>query len=171
MCHGVAHPHGGHRSEASRCRSHDAGPETRAPGGERGDPLLRLRVEVGYHTAMDVRVAGGSLHKPGPAAVWLHMRHSLVAGEEPSPLARVLVAADSGNGVSWTLSLSRFLFVNVDLSVHLHRPAVGEWVCLDATTTAEGSGVGLADTRLWGPERPARSITADAARRSSAGLT
>jgi hypothetical protein len=31
-----------------------------------------------------------------------------VAGEEPSPLTRVLVAADSGNGVSWTLDLRRY---------------------------------------------------------------
>ena len=49
------------------------------------------------------------------------MRHPLVAGEQPSPLQRVLTAADSGNGVSATLDLARYMFINVDLSVHLHR--------------------------------------------------
>ena len=68
------------------------------------------------------------------------MRHPLVAGEEPSPLQRVLAAADSGNGVSATLDLARYLFINVDLSVHLHRLPAGEWVCLDAITIPEPNG-------------------------------
>ena len=37
---------------------------------------------------------------PGRRVVWLRMRQPLVDGEPPSPLVRVLVAADSGNGVS-----------------------------------------------------------------------
>jgi len=112
-------------------------------------PFFDFGWDVGYHTAMDARVARGTFDAPGPATVWLRMRQPLVAGEEPSPLTRVLVAADSGNGVSWTLDLSRFLFVNVDLSVHLHRLPRGEWVCLDAATTTEPEGIGLADTALW----------------------
>ena len=47
------------------------------------------------------------------------MRHPLVAGEEPSPLQRVLIAADAGNGVSAALDWRRYLFINTDLSVHL----------------------------------------------------
>ena len=62
------------------------------------------------------------------------MRHPLVAGEEPTPLQRVLIAADSGNGISSTLDFRRYLFINVDLTVHLHRLPAGEWVCLDAVT-------------------------------------
>ena len=65
-----------------------------------------------------------------------------------SPLQRVLVVADSGNGVSATLDWRRFLFINVDLTVHLHRLPAGEWVCLDAVTTPEADGIGLADTVL-----------------------
>jgi Thioesterase-like superfamily len=117
-------------------------------------PFFDFGSDVGYHTAVDARVAAGSFRAPGPATVWLRMRQPLVAGEEPSPLARVLVAADSGNGVSWALDLSRFLFVNVDLSVHLHRLPRGEWVCLEAATTPEGTGVGLADTALWDADGP-----------------
>ena len=61
----------------------------------------------------------------------------------------MLVAADSGNGVSADPRLERYLFINVDLSVHLHRMPEGEWVCLDALTLPEPTGVGLADTLLW----------------------
>ena len=126
----------------------------RPPEASEETPFFDFGWEAGYHTAMDARLAGGSFRAPGPAQVWLRMRQPLVAGEEPSPLARVLAAADSGNGVSWTLDLRRFLFVNVDLSVHLHRHPVGEWVCLDAVTTVEEAGIGLADTSLWDEREP-----------------
>jgi hypothetical protein len=96
----------------------------------------------------------GEFAEYGPALVWMRMRHPLVAGEEPSPLQRVLVAADSGNGVSATLDWNRYLFINVDLTVHLHRPLEGEWVCLDAITIPEPSGIGVADTALYDGRGP-----------------
>src|SRR5262249_19900489 len=66
----------------------------------------------------------------------------------------VLVAADSGNGVSAALDWQRYLFINVDLSVHLHRMPEGEWVCLDAVTYPEPDGIGMADTRLLDERGP-----------------
>jgi hypothetical protein len=110
--------------------------------------------EFGYHTAMDYRFVRGSFLDPGPALVWMRMRQPLVAGEAPSPLQRVLVAADSGNGVSATLDWARYLFINVDLTVHLHRPLAGEWVCLDSITIPEPGGIGLADTALYDGRGP-----------------
>jgi hypothetical protein len=105
--------------------------------------------DVGYHTAMEYRFAYGGFGEPGPAIAWMRMKVPLVDGEEPQPLERVLAAADSGNGVSSTLDWDRFLFINVDLSVHLHREPVGEWVCLDAITIPERTGIGIADTALY----------------------
>ncbi len=110
--------------------------------------------DVGYHTAMEYRFVQGDFGIPGPAVVWMRMRQPLVAGEEPSPLQRVLVAADSGNGVSATLEWGRYLFINVDLTVHLHRPLDGEWVCLDSITIPEPGGTGLADTALYDGRGP-----------------
>jgi len=110
--------------------------------------------DVGYHTAMEYRFVRGGFGDPGPAIAWMRMRVPLVEGEEPTPLERVLVAADSGNGVSATLDWSRYLFVNVDLSVHLHRPLSGEWVCLDAITIPERTGIGIADTALYDERGP-----------------
>ena len=98
--------------------------------------------DVGYHTAMEYRFLSGSFTEPGPAVVWMRMRQPLVEGEDPSPLQRVLVAADSGNGVSAALDWSRYLFINVELTVHLHRGLVGEWVCMDAITIAGGERSG-----------------------------
>jgi Acyl-CoA thioesterase C-terminal domain/Acyl-CoA thioesterase N-terminal domain len=109
---------------------------------------------VGYHTAMEYRFIRGAFVELGPATVWMRMRHPLVAGEDPSPLQRVLVAADSGNGVSATIDWARYVFINVDLTVQLHRLPAGEWVCLDAITIPEPTGVGLADTALFDERGP-----------------
>ena len=49
---------------------------------------------------------------------------------------------------SATLDLNRHLFINVDLTVHLHRHPVGDWICLDAITIPQPNGVGLADAVL-----------------------
>ena len=102
----------------------------------------------GYLSAIEWRVAGGSLTAPGPAAVWSRMRYPLVPDEEPSPLERVLATADSGNGVSWELDLGRWHFINPELTVHLHREASGEWICLDAQTMISTGGAGLATSVL-----------------------
>jgi hypothetical protein len=104
---------------------------------------------VGYHTAMDYRFVAGEFTRPGPATAWLRMRHPLVAGEEPTALQRVAVAADSGNGISAPLDFRRFVFINVDLTIHLGREPSGKWVCLDSTTIPDATGVGITDTALY----------------------
>lgn len=102
----------------------------------------------GYLQAMEWRWVSGGFNQIGPATVWGRMLHLLVPDEEPSPLSRVLIVADSGNGVSAELDMTRFYFINPELTVHLHRPAVGEWVCLDAATTVSDGGTGLATSVL-----------------------
>jgi len=120
------------------------------PGPEQGAvrPFFPTGEPVGYHTAMDYRFVAGAFVEPGPATVWMRMRQPLVEGEPTSPLARVLVAADSGNGVSCALDFRRFLFINTELTVHLTREPAGEWVCLDAVTRPGTLGVGLAEAVL-----------------------
>ena len=110
--------------------------------------------DVGYHSAVEYRFIKGAFVEPGPATVWMRSKVQVVAGEEISPLGRVLVVADSGNGVSAALDWRRFLFINVDLSVHLHRLPAGEWICLDAVTLPQADGIGLADTALYDERGP-----------------
>ena len=136
----------------ARRRRRRPGPAPPAPATR--PALLRHRPGVGYHTAMEYRFVAGAFLEPGPATVWMRMRQPLVAGEDPTPLQRVLVAADSGNGVSATLDWCRHLFINVDLTVHLHRMPAGEWVCLDAITIPEPTGIGIADTALYDERGP-----------------
>jgi hypothetical protein len=102
---------------------------------------------VGWHTAMEIVFARGRFLEPGPATVWMRPRVALVEGEPITPLQRVMLAADGGNGVSAPLPWDRFIFINTDLTVHLLRPPEGEWVCLDSVTHVEGTG--MTDTALW----------------------
>ena len=66
----------------------------------------------------------------------------------PATPQRRPVPLEGVNGVSVTLDWTRYLFINVDLSVYLERMPVGEWICLDAVTRPQPNGVGVADTML-----------------------
>ena len=109
-------------------------------------PLLGER--FGYAHAIEWRWARGDWTERGPATVWTRMRIPLLEGEEPSPLQRVMVVADSGNGASNVLDWTRYLFINTELTVHFARAPVGEWVLLDAQTRIAEGGAGLASSVL-----------------------
>ena len=102
----------------------------------------------GYLNAMEWRAVAGDMVTPGPAAVWARQRVALVEGEKPSSLQRLFAVADSGNGVSNFLDPHQWWFINTELTVHLQREPVGEWIGLDAATTVGPNGVGTAASRL-----------------------
>lgn len=106
----------------------------------------------GYLDAVEWRWLRGAVLEPGPATVWMRPRVPLVRGEQMSPLQRLLTCADSASGASAALDPSRWAFMNTELSVHVVRPVVGAWVCVDAETTLAGTATGLAAARLLDPE-------------------
>jgi hypothetical protein len=147
------------RATAWRVQRTEAAPAGRHPA----PPPLPGRIELasppdlagpppgwvdGYMSAIDIRAARGSLTAPGPGAFWGRMRYPLVPDEEPSPLERTLVIADSGNGASLEIDIAGWFSVNTELTVHLHREPAGEWICLDAQTTVSQGGAGIATSVL-----------------------
>jgi hypothetical protein len=131
-------------------------------------PFFEMAPAVGYHRAMEARFVEGSWREPGAAAAWLRMQAPLLPGEEPSPLVRVLVAADSGNGVGGALDTSTWTFVNPETTVHLRAYPGGEWVGLESSAAVEASGVGLVRTTIHDPEKgPCRRRSADPASREA----
>jgi hypothetical protein len=121
-------------------------------GYESPSPIGQYRA---FHSAgAELRYVAGAFAARGPATVWVRLNEPVVPGEEPTPLQRVAAAADFGNGVSSELDFASYLFINPDLSVHLHRPAVGEWVCLDASSHIGIPGVGVAESGLWDVHGP-----------------
>jgi hypothetical protein len=103
----------------------------------------------GFHrTGMEIRFAGGTDFGIGPAQAWFRLARPLVEDRPVSPLARAVAAADFGNGVARVLDFEDWVFVNTDLTVHLHREPAGEWVLLDARTRLDARGLGLATSTL-----------------------
>ena len=87
---------------------------------------------------------GWARRVPGPGRAWGRLLTQVVAGEEPSPTQRLAAVADSTNGCASRLDLRSWLFVNTDLTLHLHRAPRGEWTGLDADSVIGPEGTGTA---------------------------
>jgi hypothetical protein len=151
-----AHDHEVAQATALRIRSDDvdtAGsqhPHVDAPPSvHAGAPDFPFGGEaVGYWTANQVRLVRGEWTEPGPGIAWMRLRCAVVAGENVSPFARVAAAADFGSGVGNPVRLTNANAINPELSIHVHRHPVTEWVCLESGAWAQPHGVGMAETRL-----------------------
>ena len=104
---------------------------------------------AGYLDAVEWRWLDGGFEIPGDGRVWARPRIPLVEGEEPSALQRTVTVSDSANGVGARLDVERWLFLNTELTVHLHRAPVGEWVGVDAHTVIGPSGLGTVSANLY----------------------
>lgn len=105
-----------------------------------------FRHSVGYHKAVELRIASGVFGE-GAMAAWIRPRLPLIEGEATSPLEQLVIVADAAHGVGVQLDTAKWTFVNPDLSLHLHRlPEVLDWVCLSARTRSEQTGIGLCTT-------------------------
>ncbi len=103
----------------------------------------------GYLDAVDWRWVTGAVTEPGPGVVWMRPQVDLVEGETMSPLQRLMTCVDSASGVSAALDPARWAVLNTELTVHVLRAPVGEWVCLDAETTLGSGSVGVAVSRVY----------------------
>jgi hypothetical protein len=108
---------------------------------------------VAFHShACEHSFVEGSWTQPGPIAVWIRLKHPVIEDEVPSGLERAAAAADFGNGVSASLPYEQFLFINPDLTVHLLRPPVGEWIGMRTSSYYGPAGAGLAESQLFDVE-------------------
>jgi len=73
----------------------------------------------------------------------------LVAGESVSPTAHYLRLVDTANGIAVRADPRRWLFPNVDLTVHLFRQPLGPWVGLDTTVVLGPDGLGVTSSWLF----------------------
>lgn len=109
------------------------------------------------------RMVEGGWSQPGPIKLWVKLLTSVVTGETPSGVQRAAAAADFGNGVSSGIDFDRYLFINPDLTVHLSRPPVGEWIGMSTHssygTAAMSTGAGFAESALHDADgRVGRSV-------------
>ena len=103
----------------------------------------------GYLDAVEWRWITGAVTEPGPGLVWMRPTVQLLEGEEMSPMERLMTCVDSASGVSAALDPAAWGFLNTELTVHVLRPPVGEWVCLDARTILGPGSVGVASSNVY----------------------
>jgi hypothetical protein len=101
-----------------------------------------------HRDAVEIRTVAGGFDRAGPGTAWFRLRVPVVPDEEPSGAMRAVATADFGNGLSWILP-GDWLFINPDLTVHLLRVPVGEWICLAARTLPSSTGVGFAESAIY----------------------
>jgi hypothetical protein len=90
----------------------------------------------------------------GPARVWMRVRLALLDGERASALASLAATCDFANGVSSELPFADFVFINADLTIHLHRLPRGEWIGIDARTILVPGGTGTAESVIHDRDGP-----------------
>jgi hypothetical protein len=143
---------------------HIVGSDTSAvAGGEvaaMAPPASAVPMEIpdfwsgGYLAAVEWLSVSGGIFTPGDAQVWARPRVAVVEGSEPTPLERLFSVVDSASGVSSRVDIRKWYAINTDLTVHLHRQPVGEWIGMDARTTIGPDGVGLATSTVHDVEGP-----------------
>jgi len=104
--------------------------------------------------AVEIRSIEGSFLRLGPGLSWFRLLPQVVAGEEPTPLVRMATLADMGNGNSQAVDARRWLFVNPDVTLHVHRLLEGEWLGMRSIAVQHPTGLGFADTELFDAKGP-----------------
>ncbi len=123
-------------------------PPPHAPGDGEETPLPPSWGH-GYVDAIEWRWIKGAVLEAGPAVVWMRPRVTLLPDEPLRGVPLLMTCVDSASGVSAVLDPAQWSFLNTELTVHVLREPVGEWVCVEAETTLVGTGVGTATSSVY----------------------
>lgn len=137
---------------------HENGRSTPPPHGpppatEGTSQLLPLVEGEAFHHSVDIRATRQSAER----ALWFRLRCPLIAGEPISPFVRVAALADWSYSVPTIareirrgeMSPRTVATINPDAAIHVHRPMIGDWLCMDADVHYGPHGAGSANARLY----------------------
>lgn len=106
--------------------------------------------------AFDIRVAGGGgfgAPGPEPRRVWLRDTQELVAGEQLTPFVRVALCADFASPLA-NAGSQGLDYINADLTLHLGRLPLGEWIGVESDDRVAAAGVSVARCRYFDVDGP-----------------
>jgi hypothetical protein len=139
----------GERPPASGTEQAPPPPVPSKPTSEHFYPGL---ADWGYGRSIEWRFTRGGFDSLGAADVWTRVRLPLVEGAALTGQDRVLIAADSANGLSLSLPLEQWFSIPPTMSATLLRPPASEWVHLACRTHLTEDGIGLAHADLFDTE-------------------
>lgn len=131
----------------------ETGPGTRTPLAH--SPADGLETPLppswkgGYVDHVEWRWVKGAVLEAGPATVWMRPRVPLLPDEPLTGIQMLMTCVDSASGVSAALDPADWGFLNTELTVHVLREPVGEWVCVEAETSLAPTSVGVATSSVY----------------------
>ena len=94
-----------------------------------------------------------------PNCYWTRSAYPTVAGQEESAWTRLMKTADIANGLNMhLLDIKEWTYMNVDMSVYLHRMPVGEWTGIVAEHNYGPDGIGTTIARIYDTSGPIGTI-------------
>jgi acyl-coenzyme A thioesterase PaaI-like protein len=84
----------------------------------------------------------------GTGAAWLRYQGTIIDQRPLTPFVRAALFSDFGNGLAPILDPAEYSFLNADITLHLARLPVGEWLHLSCRTLDGGHGLGMVHTAL-----------------------
>jgi hypothetical protein len=98
--------------------------------------LARAGLPVpGFLLALDMHRVTGGLGQGAPSCTWFRLR--------------VPALSDFTSGTANFLPIDRWSSINADISIHVLREPVGEWIAVDAVAHAAGDGIGHSHATLY----------------------
>jgi hypothetical protein len=144
------------RASALRTRLAEtpAYPEPQAYPPPETAPEVRFMHERAFGGTMETRLVRGEIGQPGPKALWVRFGHEHVGGVPLSPLVRAASIADFGGGLGTMLDRREWTSANLDITLHMTREPVGDWLLCDASTWSDGRGFARSDMVLADGQGP-----------------
>ncbi len=117
-------------------------------------PIREMRHDLpGFAHYSDIAYPRGGNQQAGPKTVWMRTPR-LLQDEQQSPIQSLCPIADCGNGISWNAPVSEMGFMNTDLSVHIHREPVSDWLASESVSYWQPSGIGMSQSVLHDTQGP-----------------
>ncbi|WP_120634304.1 thioesterase family protein [Ruegeria sp. EL01] len=117
-------------------------------------PIGQMRHDLpGFAHFVDVVYPKGGNQGPGPKTIWMRAP-PLLDGEIQSPIQSICPLADCGNGISWNVPPTEMGFMNTDLTLHIHREPVSDWLASDSVSHWQSSGIGMSQSVLYDTQGP-----------------
>jgi len=85
----------------------------------------------------------------GAAVYWMTANANLVDDEPTTALQRLAMVVDSANGIGAAIDPQRFIYMNTDTAVHLHRAPAGSDFAVRARGSIGPDGIGVTTAELF----------------------
>ncbi|WP_314033591.1 thioesterase family protein [Dietzia sp. CH92] len=95
---------------------------------------------------------------PGRSRYWVRTDVPLLEGEDVSDLARAAALVDIADGMAVREDPATVLYPNIDLTAHLVRAPVGEWLGFDTRVTFGPGGLGLTSSVIHDETGPLGTV-------------